>query len=238
MRKIVLFLPFITLFAACAAINNSDSSLEELKKEVAKLQIKCADLETRQAESYSKYEENMVDLEIANAAVQELYKKYSKLSQEISDIDVLVKNQKSSASAAGQESSVQVPSEIYETAYNDFLHGKYELSIFGFKSFLKQYKTHDLAAQAQYYIAESLYSQENWPDAYTEYEKVEKFYSDNREFVPAARLKMALCLELLGQQQNSLAILQSILKDYPRSAEAFTAKEKIKQYTNNDKNSK
>lgn len=230
MRKIIFFLPFISLFAAC--VTTDQSNIDDLKKEVAKLQIKCANLEARQAEAYSKYEENMVNLEITNASVQELYKKTSKLSQEVKDIEVVVKNQKPSAKA---QSDVQVPSEMYETAYNDFLLGKYELAIFGFKSFLKEYKNHDLAVQAQYYIAESLYSQDKWSDAYTEYEKIEKNYEDNTEYVPSAKLKMALCLELLGQKQNALVIFQSILKNYPRSPEAFTAKEKIKQYSNDTK---
>ncbi len=230
MRKIILFLPLITLFAACVTTNQE--GLDDLKKEVAKLQIKCANLEARQAEAYSKNEENMVNLEITNASVQELYKKTSKLSQEVKDIEVIVKKQKPTVQ---QDGEVQVPSEMYETAYNDFLLGKYELAIFGFKSFLKQYKNHDLAVQAQYYIAESLYSQDKWSEAYTEYEKVEKEFPDNNEYVSSSRLKRALCLELLGQKQNSLVILQSILQDYPRSPEAFTAKEKIKQYSNDTK---
>ncbi len=230
MRKIILFLPFIALFAACAT--PGQEGIDDLKREVAKLQIKCANLEARQAEAYSKYEENMVNLEITNASVQELYKKTSKLSQEVKDIESAFKKQKN---ISRQENEVQTPSEMYETAYNDFLVGKYELAIFGFKSFLKQYKSHDFAVQAQYYIAESLYSQDKWSDAYTEYEKVEKDFPDNNEYVSSSRLKKALCLELLGQKQNSLVILQSILQDYPRSPEAFTAKEKIKQYSNDTK---
>ncbi len=233
MRKIIFFLPFITLFAAC--VTTDQSGIDDLKKEVAKLQIKCASLEARQAEAFSKNEENMVNLEITNASVQELYKKTSKLSQEVKDIEVIVKKQKIKTTPTAQEEDVQVPSEMYETAYNDFLLGKYELAIFGFKSFLKQYKNHDIAVQAQYYIAESLYSQDKWSDAYTEYEKVEKNFPDNNEYISSSRLKRALCLELLGQKQNSLVILQSILQDYPRSPEAFTAKEKIKQYSNDTK---
>ena len=91
-----------------------------------------------------------------------------------------------------------------------------------------------MAAQAQYYIAESMYLQNNFADAYEEYKKIEGTYS-NSEFISAARLKMALCLEQLNRKEDSLVVLQSIIKDYPKSAEAFTAKEKIKIYTN-DKN--
>lgn len=230
MKKFILLLPFITFFAACATVNQA--GVDDLKKEVAKLQIKCSNLELRQAEVYSKYEENMVNAETTNASVQELYKKMSNLSQQVKDLEVLVKKQKNNSHST-KSSDVEVPSKIYENAYNDFLLGKYEIAMVGFKSFLKQYKDHDLAVQAQYYIAESFYSQNKWTDAYEEYKKIEKEYP-NSEYVSSARLKMALCLELLGKKKDSIVMLQSILNDYPKSAEAFTAKEKIKIYNTND----
>lgn len=228
-KKIVFLFP---LFMLCGCVAPaSQSSIDELKKEVSKLQIKCASLETKQAEMYSKFEENLVDNDTAKASIQELYKKMGKLSQELKDVEITVKNQKSD-----NAKSVPLPSKLYENAYNDFLVGKYEVAIVGFKSFLKQYKDHDLAIQAQYYIAEALYSQNKFAEAYEEYKKIGELYS-NSELLSSARLKMALCLEQLGKKEDSIVVLQSIIKDYPKSAEAFTAKEKIKIYTN-DKKSK
>ncbi len=223
-KKIVLLLPLF-MFCGCAA-TTSQSSIDELKKEVSKLQIKCASLETKQAEVYSKFEENLVNTDTANASIQELYKKMAKISQDLKDLEVTVKNQKND-----NAKNVPLPSKLYENAYNDFLMGKYEVAIVGFKSFLKQYKDHDLAVQAQYYIAEAIYSQNKFAEAYEEYKKIGELYSDS-EFLSSARLKMALCLEQLGKKEDSIVVLQSIIKDYPKSAEAFTAKEKIKIYTN------
>ena len=150
----------------------------------------------------------------------------AKLSQDLKDIEITVKNQKSD-----NIKNIPLPSKLYENAYNDFLLGKYEVAIVGFKSFLKQYKDHDLAVQAQYYIAEAMYSQNKFTEAYEEYKKIGELYSDS-EFLSSARLKMALCLEQLGKKDDSIVVLQSIIKDYPKSAEAFTAKEKMKIYTN------
>ncbi len=225
-RHLVLLFPMF-LLCGCMAAVASEAEIDALKKEVSKMQIKFAALEAKQAEVYSKYEENMVNTDIANASIQELYKKTSKISQDLKDLEVVVKNQKSGNSAT----AMQVPSKIYETAYNEFLLGKYEVAIFDFKSFLKQYKDHDLAEQAQYYIGESLYSQEKYSAAFEEYKKVEESYSDSN-LIPSARLKMALCLELLNKKNDAVIILQTILTDYPKTAEAFTAKEKMKIYTN------
>ena len=224
-KKIIIFLP-IFVFCGCMA-TTSQSNIDDLKKEVSKLQIKCASLESKQAEVYSRFEENLVNTDTANASIQELYKKMAQLSQSLKDLEIIVNNQKKDGSYA----NVQLPSKVYESAYNSFLVGKYEMAIVGFKSFLKQYKDHDLAAQAQYYIAESMYLQNNFADAYEEYKKIEEMYSDS-EFISASRLKMALCLEQLNRKEDSIVVLQSLIKDYPKSAEAFTAKEKIKIYTN------
>ena len=226
-KKIALILPLF-MFCGCVA-TTSQSNIDELKKEVSKLQIKCASLESKQAEMYSKFEENLVNTDTANASIQELYKKTSKISQDLKDLEITVKNQKSD-----NVKNVPLPSKLYENAYNDFLVGKYEVAIVGFKSFLKQYKDHDKAVEAQYYIAEAMYAQNKFAEAYEEYKKIGELYS-NSEFSSAARLKMALCLEQLGKKEDSIVVLQSIIKDYPKSAEAFTAKEKIKIYTN-DKN--
>ena len=227
MFKVLVALFPVFFLVGCMEQMASQSDIDYLKKEVSKLQIKYAALESKQAEVYSKYEENLVNTDIASASIQELYKKTSKISQDLKDLEVVVKNQKNGNSA----NAMQVPSKIYETAYNEFLLGKYEVAVFDFKSFLKQYKDHDLAEQAQYYIGESLYSQEKYSAAFEEYKKVEESYSDSN-LIPSARLKMALCLELLNKKNDAVIILQTILTDYPKTAEAFTAKEKIKIYTN------
>lgn len=236
--KINLLLLSLFLFVGCFSSRQVD--IDSLEKEIASLQIKCAGLETKQAELYSKYEENLVNVDTNKASIQELYKKTVQLSQEVDEINIVLKNKAYSASAL---TDVRVPSKLYENAYNDFLIGKYEVAIMGFKAFIKQYKEHELAVQAQYYIAEALYSQNKFVDAYEEYSKVETNYP-NSEFISSSRLKMALCLELLGKKQESIIVLQSILKDFPNSSEVFAAKEKIKIYNtkangkekNNNKN--
>ena len=225
-KFLVLLFPMFLLIGCVTAVP-SQSEIDALKKEVSKLQIKFAAMEAKQVEVYSKYEENLVNTDISSASIQELYKKTSKLSQDLKDLEVVVKNQKND----GSKNVMQVPSKMYEGAYNEFLVGKYEVAIIDFKSFLKQYKDHDLADQAQYYNAEAIYSQQKYSEAFEEYKRIEEVYPDSN-LIPSARLKMALCLELLNRKNDAVIILQTILTDYPKTAEAFTAKEKIKIYTN------
>ena len=230
--KIKLLLLSLILLVGCFSSRQVD--IDFLEKEIASLQIKCAGLETKQAELYSKHEENLVNVDTNKASIQELYKKTVQLSQKVDEINIVLKNKAHNASTL---TDIRVPSKLYENAYNDFLIGKYEVAIMGLKAFIKQYKEHELAVQAQYYIAEALYSQNKFVDAYEEYSKVETNYP-NSEFISSSRLKMALCLELLGKKQESIIVLQSILKDFPNSSEVFAAKEKIKIYNNTKTNGK
>ncbi|MDD2523480.1 MAG: tol-pal system protein YbgF [Endomicrobiaceae bacterium] len=218
-------MPF--LFVGCATTFQSD--LSNMKSEIAQLQVSFNSIESKQADVYSKYETNLVTTDTTNASIQELYKKISQLSQRLQDLEILAK--KGNISSDTKAASGPLPSDVYKNAYNDFLIGKYDVAIVGFKSFIKKYSNNELAPQAQYYIGESLYACNKWAEAYEQYKKIEDKYADS-EFVSSARLKMALCLELLGKKNDSAAILESILLDYPNSAEAFTAKEKIKIYTN------
>jgi len=201
----------------------------DLRGELAQLQVANKNLEAKQIDLYSKYDKNSTAVDTLTISVQELAKQISSLKQKIQDLETVQKNSQNLNSQNSVNTLQESPSEIFNNAYNDFLVGRYELAEMGFRSFIKKYPEHILAVQAQYYIGESLYSRNKWADAYEEYKVVEDSYQ-NSEFIPSARLKMALCLELLGKKNETVIVLKSILQDFPKSAEAFTAKEKLKVY--------
>lgn len=221
--QVICFFAIALCVSGCAT-TQQQSDLKDIKADVAQLQVKIESLANKQTDLFSKYESAMVANDTQSATVQELYKKISQLSQKIQDLETVT-----SEKNAGHK--VVAPSTLYQNAYNDFLMGKYDIALSGFKSFMKKYPNQDLSAQAQYYIGECLYSKEDFAYAYEEYKKVEEKYP-LCEFVASSRLKMALCLEKLNKEKESMLILQSILLNYPNSPEAFTAQEKIKVYTN------
>lgn len=226
-NKLKFFLPVLFFLSGCAALNQQADA--DLRSEVAQLQVANKNLQEKQVDLYSKYDTSLATIDTMNASIQALNKTVSSLKQRIQDLEFIQKNNQSSEMKLSD--SQASPSEVYNNAYNDFLVGRYELAEMGFKSFLKKYPEHELAVHAQYYIGECLYSRNSWADAYEEYKKVESSYQTS-EFASSARLKMALCLELLGKKNETIIVLKSILQDFPKSAEAFTAKEKLKVYAN------
>ena len=221
-NKKIFYLVVFVFFGGCATISQSDFA--SLKSDVAQLQVKVESLANKQTDLYSKYEMTMVANDTKTAAIDELHDKISQLSQKIQDLQTVTSNK-------NMGSDIVSPSTLYKNAYNDFLMRKYDIALSGFRSFIKKYPEQDLAPQAQYYIAESLYLKDDFTNAYGEYEKVEKNYP-SCEFVVASKLKMAICLEQLNKQNDAMLILESIVLNHPNTPEAFTAKEKIKEYTN------
>jgi len=216
------YLLFFILLVGCSSVQQSDVS--SIKSDVAQMQVKVESLSNKQTDLYSKYEASMVTNDTNTAQIQDLYKKISQLSQKIQDLQTVT-------AKGNTGSEVVIPSTIYQNAYNDFLMRKYDIALSGFRSFIKKYPDQDLAPQAQYYVADCLYLKDDFSSAYKEYEKVEKNYP-TCEFVVPSKLKMAICLEKLNKKNDAMLILESIVLNYPNSPEAFTAKEKIKVYTN------
>jgi tol-pal system protein YbgF len=216
----LLFCFIIIIFSGCIPLNSRD--VTDLKGEVAQLQIECKELKQNRTDLYTKVESAVNSLESLNALVHELQSKISLLNQTIKDFKPDLDN---------KVNSIVLPSSVYQSAYSDYVSGKYELAYSGFQSFIEKYPNAELAPQAQFYLGECFYSRKMWSNAIKEYEKVEGVYSKSN-LVASAQLKIALCYENLGMKQEALKVFSLIVDNFPKSPEFLTAKEKIKIYTN------
>jgi tol-pal system protein YbgF len=194
---------------------------------VAQLQAQYKQLQQDYADLYAKTDASSASLITLNACVQDLQDKISGPSQtvQISENN-LCKEDKEDEGKNNYKKPV-LPSSIYQGAYGDYSRGKYDIACLGFQSFLNKYPNAELAPQAQFYAGECFYLRDLFDEALKEYEKVEEHYKISG-LVPPARLKMAMCYEMLGEIDKSSSILSSILKDFPQSPEALRAKEKIR----------
>jgi tol-pal system protein YbgF len=93
--------------------------------------------------------------------------------------------------------------------------------------FVTAYPKHDLAANAQYWIGETYYSEKNYEQAILEFQQLIKNYP-GREKVPAALLKQGMAFKELGDLKSARYVYNKLLDDYPSSAEAKLAKERLK----------
>lgn len=98
-----------------------------------------------------------------------------------------------SAAAAGN------PRELYETAYGYLLQQDYGAAEVAFEEFLRRYPQDRLAADAQYWLGETLYVQRRYKPAGQAFLAVIERHKQSAK-VPNSLLKLAQSLDQLGQK--------------------------------------
>jgi tol-pal system protein YbgF len=221
-----LFL-FTFVLAGCIATSNEMTGLRD---DMYQLQLKLNDMQKNQADLSTKMDQVSSKMGGLNSQLEDNQNKMSLLGQRLDDVDSSLsqKMNKLSEQLSGQAlQTAPTPSDIYKLAYGDFSRGKYDLATVGFRTYLDKFPSGELAPQAQYYLGECYYSQAEWQDSAREFALVEKNYPKSSS-VPAARLKTALALEQSGKLADSQQMLGKLIKDFPDTPEASSAREKLK----------
>ena len=97
-----------------------------------------------------------------------------------------------------------------------------------FTKFLEEYPQHDLAANAQYWIGETYYSEKNYEPAILAFQEVIKNYPQ-KDKVPAAMLKQAMAFKAINDVKSAKYVLKKLGEGFPKSDEAARAKELLKE---------
>jgi tol-pal system protein YbgF len=119
------------------------------------------------------------------------------------------------------------PGKLYDMAYQDLVRGQYSLAREGFLEFLRRYPQSTLADNAQYWIGESYYSQQQYARASAEFGEVTDKYPGSDK-VPGAMLKRAFALISMSKRSEARALLEQLIKKYPNSQEAELARARLK----------
>ncbi len=117
-------------------------------------------------------------------------------------------------------------SQAYDRAYLDFSKGNYELAILGFNEYLKVYPRSERADNAQYWIGECYYVQNDYPSAIEAFQRVLDRYSDGNK-APGAMLKIGYALLGLDREPDATRQLKTVIERYPGTLEAEHAKARL-----------
>lgn len=138
---------------------------------------------------------------------------------------------------AGSSSELTVPSDnapsvdsamTYQEAYRDYQRGNFDLAIAGFEDFLKQSPKSELADNAAYWIAESLFSQKKYREAIQQFDSVVTKYPKSDK-VAGSLLKKGYAYISVGERAQGVVQLQYVIHEHPTSQEAALAKQRLKQ---------
>jgi tol-pal system protein YbgF len=172
--------------------------------------------------------------------MQDVQARVAKLAQQMNDmqgllqsIDGKLSGGTSGGASGGNGPNPAAPAPIsadtlYQNALRDFNSGNYDLSRQEFSDYLKSFPTNDLAGNAQFYLGEIFYVQNNFRDAVTEYDKV--LYSYPKSYkTGAALLKKGEAEIQLGQKATGSRDLREVIRRFPNSPEAKQASARLKE---------
>ncbi|MCU6500139.1 tol-pal system protein YbgF [Rugamonas sp. A1-17] len=119
------------------------------------------------------------------------------------------------------------PSEqrTYEAAWQTFKSGDYKAASTAFTEFVQRYPGSSYAPAAQYYLGSSYFAQRDCKSAIAAQLQVLKNYADSPK-APEAMLIIASCQTEL-KDKAAKKTLQDLIKTYPDSSAAATAKERL-----------
>ncbi len=130
-------------------------------------------------------------------------------------------------SNATEKASANDLSKLYDTAYQDLVRGQYDMAREGFLEFLRRYPQSTLADNAQYWIGESYYSQQQYARAAAEFAEVMEKHAGGDK-VPAAMLKRAFAMISMSKRPEARTLMEQLIKKYPNSQEAELARARLK----------
>lgn len=224
---------FLLLLGGCVA---TQQDMFQLQSQMDNLNETISSMQKNQAELAVKMEDLSHDLNASSENMKDISSQMSKLSEQLDNLDASMNKRVNAIgqSLEKQQKSVEtvlMPSKIYNEAYSAFQQDKFDDAVNGFKQYIVNFPSGDLTEGAYYFLGESLYLKTEWAQAAWSYASlIENFPKSGR--IPAARLKYAQCLLKMPEPKTDEALkyLKSVVRDFPTSPEAETAKAQIEKY--------
>ncbi|HVG10477.1 MAG TPA: tol-pal system protein YbgF [Thermoanaerobaculia bacterium] len=223
--------------------SNMGRQMESLLKTEADMQVKLQDLS-------SQIDELQAKLEDTNYRLAQLSQQIAATNQELKTFQ----SQPSLPPAAGPQGTIggdpQQPAQpggntpppqqnpgagsganpqtLYNSAYNDYLKGSYDLALREFQEYLDNFPTTDLADNATYWTGECYYRQRRFRQAVDQFDAVLERYPRSDK-VAAATLKKGYALLELGERSQGVVQLRHVIRQYPTSDEANLARQRLRE---------
>ena len=128
----------------------------------------------------------------------------------------------------GGPASTQAPplKETFQAGLPDYNAARYDVAAGEFQDVLHYYPLDDLAGNAQFYLGEIAYRQQNYSEAIKSYNAVLEGFSGSSK-APAAQLRKGLALLLEGKKDAGIHELRQLIQRHPQTPEAAQAKTKL-----------
>jgi len=116
------------------------------------------------------------------------------------------------------------PTEVYLQAFGDYASGRYQAAVRGFETFLQRFPNNSYASNAQFWLGDCYFNQQQYPLAIQEFERVLNEYPSAPKS-PDALLKIAISQLQLGATDEARQAVDSLSQRYPKSTATQKAQE-------------
>jgi tol-pal system protein YbgF len=181
-----------------------------------------------------------------NDSVDELKSRIAKLDKTVQDLQAQLQAMQAPPPSAGQPggqpggdpnapqgSAPAAPAPVapplkdtYQAAVRDYNAAHYDVASGEFQDVLHYYPNDDLAGNAQFYLGEIAYHQQNYADAVKNYNVVIETFPGSPK-APAAQLRKGLSLIELGKKDTGIHELRTLIQRHPQTPEASQARSKL-----------
>ena len=117
---------------------------------------------------------------------------------------------------------------LYSNGLRDINGKHYDLATQEFQDYLKYYGDTDLASNAQFYLGEIAFMQNQFQQALDAYNKVIENYPKSFK-TASARMRKGFCLAELGQKAAAIRELRTVVRQYPGTDEAKRSAAKLRE---------
>lgn len=118
------------------------------------------------------------------------------------------------------------PTEVYLHAFGDYASGRYQSAIRGFESFLQRFPNNSYASNAQFWLADSYFNQQQYTTAIQEFNRVIGDYP-NAPKSPDALYKITIAYLQLGASDDARSTIKILNQRYPKSTATQKAQELV-----------
>lgn len=192
------------------------------------------------AASGARFDAMTSQMQALSESLEEAKARLSKLSEQMAQLQntvtTLPANNPANVAPTGGPGTPSSPGappvpdadSLYTQGLSYYNGGQYDLSIQSFQDYLKYYKDTDRASNAQFYIGECYYSQQDYKHAIEAYDACgEKYPTGNK--AAAAQLKKGFSLLALDEKTAGVRELRSLVQRFPDSHEADLARQRLKK---------
>jgi len=126
----------------------------------------------------------------------------------------------------GLRTGSATPAAIYREAFGNYASGRFQQAVRGFQAFLERYPDNSYAPNARFWLGESHYALEEFPQALKEFDFLAGMQPPS-EKVPESLARMATILNRMQDHARARETAEFLLKTYPESAAAQTLRQSM-----------